>query len=351
MTSVVAIWHGPRMPLPQVLMRMSLARQIFLAEALVLGLVAILLLVSPLRITTPAGIPAAGSVIVGLGVVLLVIHLGLRRLIAPLKRLADVMGTVDPRAPVPDLRGHVLPDDDEVTRLVEAFEQMLERFRIERLESDRRTVAAQDAERRRVASEIHDELGQTLTALALQIERAELPADAREPMQRTVARALSDVRGISRRLRPEVLDDLGLVNALIALTSRVSQESGLSVERAFAGPIPDLGPETELVVYRIAQEALTNVIRHADATRATVALHRDGERVELTVEDNGTGFSAVPPPDGGIAGMHERSRLVDGTLDVTSDPSRGTTVRFSVPVVTAALAATSAPSLLERDPS
>jgi two-component system sensor histidine kinase UhpB len=352
-TSGVAIWHGPGMPLTQVLMRMSLARQIFLVEVLVLGLAAILLLVSPLKVSAPAGIPADVSVIVGLGIVLLIIHLGLRRLIAPLKRLADAMGTVDPREPVPDLRGYVLPDDDEVTRLVEAFEQMLERFRVERLESDRRTVAAQDAERRRVASEIHDELGQTLTALALQIERADLPADAREPMQRTVARALSDVRGISRRLRPEVLDDLGLVNALIALTSRVSQESGLSVERAFAGPVPDLGPETELVVYRIAQEALTNAIRHAHATRATVALRHEGERVELTVGDNGTGFSAPPPPDGGIAGMHERSRLVDGELDVTSDPNRGTVVRFSVPTTTAVPTATAVPTptSLERDPS
>lgn len=320
------------MPLTQVLMRMSLARQIFLVEVLVLGLAALLLLVSPLKVTAPDGIPADVSVIVGLAIVLLVIHLGLRRLIAPLKRLADVMGTVDPRRPVPDLRSHVLPDDDEVTRLVDAFEQMLERFRIERLESDRRTVAAQDAERRRVASEIHDELGQTLTALALQIERAELADDVREPMQRTVNRALSDVRGISRRLRPEVLDDLGLVNALIALTTRVTQESGLSIERTFSGPIPDLAADTELVVYRIAQEALTNVIRHAEATRATVALRQDGDRVLLTVVDNGRGFDHGAPGDGGIAGMHERARLVDGELAVDSDPGTGTTVRFSVPL-------------------
>ncbi len=336
------------MPLTQVLMRMSLARQIFLAEALVLGLVAILLLVSPLRITTPAGIPADVSVIVGLGIVLLVIHLGLRRLIAPLKRLADVMGTVDPRQPTPDLRGHVLPDDDEVTRLVDAFEQMLERFRTERLASDRRTVAAQDAERRRVAHEIHDELGQTLTALALQIERAELPDDARESMQRTVNRALSDVRGISRRLRPEVLDDLGLVNALIALTTRVTHESGLGIERAFAGPIPELNPDVELVVYRIAQEALTNVIRHAGASRATVALQHDGDQVVLTVSDNGAGFTVPAPGDGGIAGMHERARLVDGSLSVASDRRGGTTVRFAVPTETSAPASVSSP-VLERD--
>ncbi len=332
MTTAAGIWHGRGMPLTQFLMRMSLARQIFLAQALVLSLVALLLLVSPLTVTTPGGVPAVVSVVAGLGVVLLVIYLGLRRLIAPLRRLADVMGTVDLRGPVPDLRAHVLPDDDEVTRLVSAFEQMLERFRSERLESDRRTVAAQDAERRRVASEIHDELGQTLTALALQIERAELPDDAREPMQRTVNRALSDVRGISRRLRPEVLDDLGLVNALIALTSRVTEESGLTIERAFDGPIPDLGHDTELVVYRIAQEALTNVIRHAAATHATVALRPAGDLVVLTVADNGRGFGSAAPPDGGIAGMHERARLVDGTLTIASDPPHGTTIRFSVPV-------------------
>lgn len=313
-------------------MRLSLARQIFLVDTLVLGIVAVLLLVSPVTVTTPAGIPAVAIVLGGLALVLLATHLGLRRLLAPLQRLADAMAEVDPRAPSPDLRKHVLPDDHDVTRLLESFEQMLERFRIERLESDRRTVAAQDAERRRVASEIHDELGQTLTALSLQIERAALPVESREPMQRTVTRALSDVRGISRRLRPEVLDDLGLVNALIALTSRVTEESGLPIERSIEAPLPVLGPDTELVLYRIAQEALTNVIRHADASRATVAVSATATAIVLTVSDNGRGFILAAPSDGGIAGMHERARLVDGDLSVWSDTMRGTTVRFTVPI-------------------
>jgi two-component system sensor histidine kinase UhpB len=317
--------------MPRALMRMSLAHQIFLVNVLVLGTAALLLLVAPVTISAPIGIGEAAIVIGGLALILATVGIGLRRLLGPLERLGDAMREVDPRDPDPDLRRFVAPDDRDVSRLLEAFEQMLDRFRTERLESDRRMVATQDAERRRIARELHDELGQTLTALSLQIERAGIDDTAREPIARTVARALDDVRGIARRLRPEALDDLGLVNALIALVTRVSEESGLPIERRLESPVPELPPDAELTLYRVAQEALTNAIRHADATHATVTLRIVDGTVIVTVSDDGHGFVTRPPASGGLAGMHERARLVGARVDVRSDAGRGTDVQITLP--------------------
>lgn len=332
MTPAPAICHGRPMRITQALARMPLARQIFLTSALVLVVVTALLIASPLTISSPMSGRDAALLLGALAVVLLTIHAALRRLLAPLHRLADAMGTIDPRYPDPRLRERIAPDDRDVERLLGAFEAMLERFRHERLESDRRTAAAQEAERRTVAGEIHDELGQTLTALTLQLERAAMEPGERAAIERTVARALDDVRGLARRLRPEGLDDLGLVNALIGLCTRVQDESGMRIERDLATPLPALPRDVELTVYRIAQEALTNALRHASAKRTTVALAAAAGHLVLTVEDDGRGFIDPPPVDGGIAGMRERARLIEAVLHVESDTLRGTQVRCVVPV-------------------
>lgn len=318
----------------EVLTRMPLARQIFLVASLVLVVVTSALILSPVTISSPMTVRDAALLAGGLATVLLSIYVALRRLLAPLHRLAHVMGTIDPRYPDPDLRARVAPDDRDVEQLLEAFESMLERLRTERLESDRRAAAAQERERRSVASEIHDELGQTLTALALQLERAAMHPDQRELAQRTVARALSDVRGIARRLRPEGLDDLGLLNALIALCVRVEEESGIEIVRQLRPPIPPLDGEIELTVYRIAQEALTNAIRHADAESIVVALRAEDGQLVLTVTDDGRGFVHPPDPDGGISGMRERARLTGAAFEISSETRLGTTVRCSIPMET-----------------
>lgn len=310
--------------------QMPLVRQIFVVDAVVLGVVALLLIASPLTITSPIALNDALVVLAGLLVSLIVIRLSVGRLLAPMHRLADAMREVDPRDPDPELRRYVAPDDGDVDRLLVAFEQMLDRFRIERLESDRRMVAAQDSERRRIAREVHDELGQTLTALSLQIERSEIDSGTQEALGRTVDRALDDVRGIARRLRPEALDDLGLVNALIALVTRVSEESGLPIQRRIDAPLPTLPPDAELTLYRVAQESLTNVIRHAQATRATLTLRVVNGTIVLTVSDDGRGFSDQPPTNGGIAGMRERARLIGTQVEVSSIPGRGTNVQIQL---------------------
>lgn len=332
MTTDAAIWNRRSMRMTDTLARMPLARQIFLVASIVLVVVTGALILSPVTISSPMSARDAAVIVGGLAVVLLSIYLALRRLLAPLHRLAHAMGTIDPRYPDPDLRARIAPDDRDVEQLLEAFESMLDRFRLERLESDRRTAAAQESERRSVAGEIHDELGQTLTALALQLDRADMHPQHQELAQRTVERALADVRGISRRLRPEGLDDLGLLNAIIALCIRVEEESGTTIHRDLRPPIPTLDSDIELAVYRIAQEALTNAIRHADATAITVAMTVADDQLVLTVSDDGRGFIHAPAPDGGVSGMRERARLAQAAFEVTSETRLGTTVRCAIPI-------------------
>lgn len=332
MTTDTAIWDRRSMRMTHRMVRMPLARQIFLVASIVLIVVTGALILSPVTISSPMTARDSALIIGGLAVILLSIYVALRRLLAPLHRLAHAMGTIDPRYPDPDLRARIAPDDRDVEQLLEAFESMLDRFRVERLESDRRTAAAQEAERRSVAGEIHDELGQTLTALALQLDRAEMDPQHRELAQRTVARALGDVRGIARRLRPEGLDDLGLLNAMIALCLRVEEESGNTIHRDLRPPIPALDGDVELAIYRIAQEALTNAIRHAHADTITVSLGVDDGHLVLTVADDGRGFVHPPDPDGGLSGMRERARLIQATFTMTSETRLGTIVRCSIPL-------------------
>jgi two-component system, NarL family, sensor histidine kinase UhpB len=142
---------------------------------------------------------------------------------------------------------------------------------------------------------------------------------------------LEEVRGIARRLRPEALDDLGLPSALAALTNDVTRRTGLPVERLIASGLPPLAPDEELVVYRVAQEALTNVVRHATADRAHLALGVHDGRVELAVRDDGSGFDPGSVAGGaGLLGMRERAVLIGADLEVTGGKGQGTTVRLKL---------------------
>jgi two-component system sensor histidine kinase UhpB len=216
---------------------------------------------------------------------------------------------------------------------------MLDRVELERRESARRALQAQEQERIRIARELHDEIGQTLTAVAIEAERASeaaAPADS-EAFGRIAAWAqesVEELRRIARELRPEALDDLGLVNAFIALCARVAQQSGLVIERRLPDNLPPHSPEIDLVVYRVAQEALTNVMRHANASQATVSLEARAERIVLTVRDNGRGFATtdVNGSTNGLAGMRERALLVGGAFRVQSRLGGGTEVTLDVPL-------------------
>lgn len=141
------------------------------------------------------------------------------------------------------------------------------------------------------------------------------------------------MRRIARELRPEALDDLGLVNALIALCSRVGAQGGLRVRRELQGGLPPLMPEVELVIYRVAQESLTNTLRHGEASTATVSLAADAEGLMLSIEDDGKGMpSELPGATAGIAGMRERALLVGGRLSIDSSSHGGTRVRIRLPL-------------------
>jgi two-component system sensor histidine kinase UhpB len=215
---------------------------------------------------------------------------------------------------------------------------MLERLETERRESGSRALAAQEAERSRIARGLHDEVGQVLTAVLLELNAlAPSLGDGRQQdlaeTKTTVRRALEEVRRISRELRPEILEELGLVSALTELSSAFGRRTGLRVERDFDQALPPLSEEAELALYRVAQESLTNVARHAAAETASIALERGPDSVVLTVRDDGRGFFDGAPPErlGGIRGMRERALLVGGELAVKPSPAGGVEVRFEVP--------------------
>ena len=232
-----------------------------------------------------------------------------------------------------------VPRDDEVGRVVAAFNRMLDRLETERRESGRRVLAAQEAERLGIARNLHDEVGQVLTGVLLQLnsigeavpEHREELAQARE----AVRRALDEVRQISSELRPEMLEDLGLVSALTELSRSFARVADVRVEREFDTELPKLAPEIELAVYRIAQESLTNIARHASASRVTIALAPGHESVILRVADDGRGFAGAAVERGGLRSMRERALLVGGALAIKEAPEGGVEVRLEVPAVQA----------------
>ena len=205
-------------------------------------------------------------------------------------------------------------------------------------------IAAQEAERTRVSRDLHDDIGQALTSvlLGLQLIDNTVRGEAGEVSQRVaelreiVADALRRTRKMAFDLRPAVLDDIGLDPALQRLVADVAARSGLTVDATVDGVSDHEGVAREVatVVYRVVQEALTNIVRHAGASRASVAVTVSSGRLRAIVEDNGVGFDSARLIDGhlGLAGMRERAELVGGTIHVISQPGSGTTVVLEVPV-------------------
>jgi two-component system sensor histidine kinase UhpB len=259
----------------------------------------------------------------------------LRRALGPLEALTALARRVDltrpgQRVPVGQYRS-------EASELATTFNEMLARLESERRDATRRVLAAQEGERLRIAQELHDEVGQTLTAVLLQLGRSARRADPGLEAelletQETARASLEDVRRISRELRPEALDDLGLASAVVALTERFSQSAGLDVDREIDRELPVLSEEAELVVYRVAQEALTNVARHAGTDQAALSLVCDHNVVTLRVRDRGHGLAAGAADGGGIRGMRERAVLVGADLTVARLRAGGTEVRLDLPL-------------------
>ncbi len=210
-----------------------------------------------------------------------------------------------------------------------------------------RVVAAQEEERKRLARDLHDQTGQRLTALAMGLSSVrELldrnPSLARERLKELEAisvGAIDDLRQFVSDLRPSLLDDLGLVAALRHMAIQTGERSGIAVEFNLSGHRRRLRSQIETVLYRIAQEALNNTVRHAHATRATIDLNFGENAVTLTIGDNGRGFEPVSvlKPQAqvrawGLLGMQERVALVGGTFEIESAPARGTRLVAEIPL-------------------
>ena len=258
----------------------------------------------------------------------------LQRRFEPLERLVEQMENADLNSSesedLPPLEG-----SQEVRRLDRTFRAMLARLESERRRSATAALTAQERERSRIALDLHDEVNQALTGLLLRLEtlRRKAPAELEEELEETsavAAAAMEELLALARQLRPTSLDDLGLAAALGSLSEEIGRRTGIATDFQCNGdfsPVPD---EVQLVAYRVAQEALSNAIQHAQPKHLQVRLQRLGEGLELRVMDDGAGFEPTSSSAGlGLAGMRERAMLVGGAVKIESRPRVGTKVRLT----------------------
>jgi two-component system, NarL family, sensor histidine kinase UhpB len=282
---------------------------------------------------TVVAIAVLAAVAIGLAVNLVL----MRRRFAPLDKLIEEMEKVDLSRPGPTLPPSIdgLGETEEVARLELAFLRMMSRLEAERKRAGSAALRAQEEERARIARELHDEVNQSLTGLLLRLEAAReaAPPELEEELEETKSlanQAMRELLSLARQLRPTALDDLGLAAAVAGQVEQVAR-SGVAAELVEEGDFSDLDSDVQLVVYRVAQEALSNAARHSRAERIAVDLRRAGDGVELDVSDDGRGFAFEESERGlGIAGMRERALLLGGDLTIESRPGRGTTVRLRV---------------------
>ena len=314
--------------------RSSLFWRVFALDAGLLILAGLILAFSPVTISAP--IEQAQAVVLTIGVIVFVIANGLLLWLTlrPLRELSALMNTVDLREPGRRLE---IEGSGEVSEVIRTFNRTLTRLEDERRESSTIAFRAQEAERRRIARELHDEIGQNLTGMLLFLKRAEETEgserdEALRAAQDTARVALEELRRVDGLLRPSVLADLGLPAALHALAETFEARTATRVDVDVDETV-ELEEGVALTVYRIAQEALTNAARHADSTHVDLSLHQTGEgcMIELMVSDNGVGIGDESF-GGGLRGMRERALIIHGVLRVESRPGSGTQIVMTAPV-------------------
>jgi two-component system sensor histidine kinase UhpB len=312
---------------------MSLFWRVFATNALLLVAAAVVLGLSPVTVSWPIAITEAVVLGLGLTAMLAANAVLLRLALAPLRVVAARMTEVDlidhPQPLAASGRG-------EIATLVGAFNDMLARLQTERRDSARRALAAQEDERRRVASELHDEVGQSMTAVLMLLERLHDGVVAsRHPelrdAQETVRASLDEVRRIAQELRPELLEHLGLVSALTALSRGFAQRTGITVDCEFGPGLPPLGSDAELATFRIVQESLTNVARHAHARTVQLSVQHTPQAVRIRVADDGRGFTSSAPDSAGLRGMRERATLIGGHLTIGTAGTGGAQISLNIP--------------------
>jgi two-component system sensor histidine kinase UhpB len=297
---------------------------------------------SPERSTVElVGVLAVIGIAVTLAVNALILWLALRPLDQLERTAARVQkGDLDCRVPASPVA------DRELERLTRTFNAMLDNLAAyrERLrEVAARALGAAEEERKRIARELHDETAQMLAALLIRIRVVRGARDAAatdallEDMRAEVGQALEGIRRFARGLRPPALDELGLVPAIESHVRYLAEIARLDITVDADELGHGLPPEAELALYRIVQESLSNVVRHAGATRAAVRIAREPDRVVVTVDDDGRGFdpaevAAREPGRLGLFGMSERAIYLGGRAEVTSTPGAGTRVRAEVPL-------------------
>ncbi len=312
---------------------MSLFWRVFAANAAILTAGALVLAFAPGPLHKYRALIDLSGLLTGLLAMLVVNGVLLRRLFRPLERLARRMEAADV------LRGGQrisVAGPGEIATLERAFNAMLGRLETERRDAGVYALKAQEEERQRLARGLHDEVGQSMTAVLLQLKRltASASLDQRAQLteaQQVVKASLEDVRRLARELRPELLDHLGLASALGSLASGFEQRTHVRVRRRLEHDLPRLDPRVELVIYRVAQESLTNVARHARATEVLLSLERGNDSVVLRVVDNGHGFHPGHAEGGGLRGIRERALIVGGAAAIKPGPGGGVEVRLEAP--------------------
>jgi two-component system, NarL family, sensor histidine kinase UhpB len=309
---------------------LSLYTRVVAVNTSILLFAALVLVLTPVTVSFP--LAAEQGLVLGLGLLLTVLANAviLRRSFRGLAELVQRMETLDVVQPRERLQ---VVGGGETRALIAGFNTMLERLEVERRISTRRALWALENERKRISQELHDEIGQRLTGTLLQLSGILLDAppalqERLVVLQDRERSTLDEVGALAWQLRPGSLDHLGLLSALGALVESFTPYHKISVTAELPSELPPMTSEQELVVYRIAQEALTNAARHAEATDVHLRISVDTNELTLLVVDNGRGLPPRHVEGAGMRGMRERSFLVGGELQISSAAGGGVTVQF-----------------------
>ena len=286
-----------------------------------------------------------GAMILSLGITFLLLRASFRPLFSLLQTIREIS------AGQTQARAANQPTDTEIGELAQAFNRMLDRLENTRREQAMLILQAQEEERHRVALELHDESSQNLTALLVHTEilqqslqafpATSLTSEAREQLRAGLQQltqltqgTLESIRALALQLRPAILDDLGLLAALRWLAEDCRDRLHILVNLRLEPPPGRIYPPLyEITLFRVAQESLTNVARHARATSVTIELSQDTACICLRIRDDGQGYEIAERRAGlGIGGMQERLSLLNGSLRLYSEPGQGTTVTAELPL-------------------
>jgi signal transduction histidine kinase len=263
--------------------------------------------------------------------------------------LGVMLSSLDGEAPAPDLAlAGALGSQVAVALANVGLFETVRRHETELFELTERQMQLREETLRDISRELHDGLGQSLTAITMDLAMIEKAA-SRDPATRAlhdrvrevhghVGAVIQEVREMSQLLRPAMLDHLGLVPSIRTLAEGVTSRSGIAIELRLSDDMPRLTSPVEVLLYRVTQEALTNIVKHARARHATIALTLESARVVLAIDDDGVGFDperlrkAAPPRGVGLVGMRERVAYYGGRIDIRSEPGGGVHIQVSIPI-------------------